>query len=175
MASALEDIKDVVFLRLVLFETSHKDSNLSAKDTQLSSNTYWLSSNLDTLAWDNSNWYYTPVSEYSDYTALNKLPAANVSVSVTALSKEHSEYESSSEVQVTLENHSSFSAFFISLNLVDEEGKNVVPVIWEDNYLTLWPREEVTVQVRTLEGAAYAAAAVKVVGKNVKGVTVMVG
>ncbi|KAK3485247.1 glycoside hydrolase superfamily [Neurospora hispaniola] len=158
MASAFENIKDVVFLRL----------------TELSSNTYWLSKNLDTLAWDNSNWYYTPVSEYSDYTTLNKLPTANVTV--TALSKGHSEYESS-KLQVTLENHSSFPAFFISLNLVDKEGKDVVPVIWDDNYVTLWPREKVTVQVRSLEGAGLmrAEAAVKVVGKNVRGMTVMVG
>ncbi|EGZ69741.1 glycoside hydrolase [Neurospora tetrasperma FGSC 2509] len=176
LASAFEDIKDVVFLRLVLSDNS-PNSNPTSKDTELSSNIYWLSSNLDTVAWDNSNWYYTPVTKYSDYTALNKLPAANVSVSVTAWSKGHSEYESSSKVQVTLENHSSFPAFFIILNLVNKEGRDVVPVIWEDNYLTLWPREKVTVQVRTLEGAglAHAAAAVEVVGKNVKGMTVMVG
>ncbi|ESA41814.1 exo-beta-D-glucosaminidase, variant [Neurospora crassa OR74A] len=243
LASAFEDIKDVVFLRLVLSGTSPKDSDTSPKNSNpssdvlsnpssssskntelkalsnpsskasnpssdvlsnpssssnanpssssssnpsssarntehkvLSSNTYWLSSTLDTLSWDNSNWYYTPVSEYSDYTALNKLPAANVSVSVTALSKGHSEYESS-KVQVTLENHSSFPAFFISLNLVNKEGQDVVPVIWDDNYLTLWPREKATVQVGTLEGAelVHAAAAVKVAGKNLKGMTVMVG
>ncbi|KAK3950626.1 glycoside hydrolase superfamily [Pseudoneurospora amorphoporcata] len=165
--SALKNIKDVVFLRLVL-------SNSSSKDTgALSHNVYWLSKTIDTLDWDNSDWFYTPVTKYSDYTALNKLAAANVSV--TAWSRGHASPEGHSEstVQVTLENHSPVPAFFISLNLVDKDGRDVLPVTWEDNYLTLWPKEKVTVEVSPLGAAELAA--VQVFGKNVKGTTVKIG
>lgn len=162
LASALKNIKDVVFLRLVLTDPSTKDTGA------LRRNVYWLSKSIDTLDWNNSDWFYTPVTKYSDYTALNKLAAANVTVS--AQSGGHgSKGESDLTVRVTLENHSSVPAFFISLNLVDKDGNDVLPVTWDDNYLTLWPKEKITVGVRALGRAKQAA--VQVVGKNVKGST----
>lgn len=187
LAGALNNVKDVVFLRLVLSDPSSSPSS-SSKDPStgvlLSRNVYWLSKTIDTLDWDNSDWFYTPVTKYSDYTALNKLAAANVSVSVTAASsgrghddgqkgERHSRLGSGSAVQVMLENHSSVPAFFISLTLVDKEGKDVLPVTWEDNYLTLWPGEKLTFEGRSLGKAE--TAGVQVVGKNVRGKTVMVG
>ncbi|KAA8629498.1 hypothetical protein SMACR_05835 [Sordaria macrospora] len=166
LSSALKNIKDVVFVRLVLSDPSSKDTQV------LSRNVYWLSKTIDTLDWDNSDWFYTPVTKYSDYTALNKLAAANVSLAARSRGhgpKGHSE----SAMQVTLENHSSVPAFFIRLNLVDKDGKDVLPVTWDDNYLTLWPREKITVKVRPFGGAAEPAV-VQVVGKNVKGSTVSI-
>ncbi|KAJ4410650.1 hypothetical protein N0V85_003936 [Neurospora sp. IMI 360204] len=167
LTSALKNTKDVVFLRLVLSDPS------SSKDTEvLSRNVYWPSKTVDTLDWDNSDWFYTPVTKYSDYTALNKLAAANVSVTASSRGRGQKGHVGSA-VRVTLENHSSVPAFFVSLNLVDKEGKDVLPVTWDDNYLTLWPKEKITVEVRPL--GRVESAAVQVVGKNVKGTTVKVG
>ena len=134
LTSALDNIKDVVFLRLVLSDD---------KGAVLSRNVYWISKSLDTLDWDNSDWFYTPVTKYSDYTALNKLSTANVRASV-------SKNTPADSAAITLENLSSGPAFFISLNLVDDTGKDVLPLTWSDNYVTLFPKEKVTLTVDSL-------------------------
>ena len=52
----------------------------------------------------------------------------------------------SGRTQVTLQNTSSKVAFFIRLKLMrrgtgNESGEQVVPVLWEDNYVSLLPGE----------------------------------
>ncbi|KAI1765271.1 glycoside hydrolase family 2 protein [Hypoxylon sp. FL1150] len=152
LTEALEPITDVAFLRLVLSDD---------KETVLSRNVYWLASTIDTLDWDNSDWFYTPVTEYANFTALNDLPAAKVSVTLaTPPSPRHNAAKS---ISVVVENHSELPAFFIRLNLVDEDGEDVLPVVWSDNYITLWPNEKLELQVEGEGGAA-----VEVSGGNIK-------
>jgi exo-1,4-beta-D-glucosaminidase len=139
----------VMFLRLVL-----KDDN----DAVLSRNVYWLTSTVDTLDWENSDWYYTPVTNYTNFTALNSLQAASLTVSTT-------ESDNGNGAIVVLENLSDVPAFFVSLNLVDDAGNDVHPVTWTDNYVTLWPREKLEVQVNS---AAAKAKSIAVKGKNVE-------
>jgi exo-1,4-beta-D-glucosaminidase len=44
---------------------------------------------------------------------------------------------------VTLENPSKTLAFFVHLKLErDDNGEEVLPVIWEDNYISLLPGEK---------------------------------
>ncbi len=62
-------VSDVAFLKLTLLD----DKGLS-----LSRNVYWLASTIDSLNWDASNWYYTPVSKYANLQGLAKLQAATV-------------------------------------------------------------------------------------------------
>jgi exo-1,4-beta-D-glucosaminidase len=146
-APSLEGIADMVLLKLVL-----KDEKQI-----LSRNVYWLSSKPDVLDWDNSTWYITPITSGADFTALNKLPVANVSVQAAG-------------DKVMLENTSKIPAVFISLNLVDGAGQDVVPVLWSDNYVTLWPGEKLKLEVKSTgsdEGSS-----VEVVGKNVAAQTV---
>lgn len=126
----VSNITDVAFLRLVLSD---------ANDAELSRNVYWLSSSLDKLDWDHSTWFYTPVSSWSDLKSLKNLETASVSVSVGAAA--------SGSSTVTLKNQASVPAFFIRLNLVDNEGNDVVPVMWSDNYVTLWPHETMELTV----------------------------
>ncbi|KAI1341461.1 glycoside hydrolase family 2 protein [Xylariaceae sp. FL0016] len=143
----LKAIADVVFLRLTLSDD---------KGATISRNVYWLAKTIDTLDWDNSDWFFTPVTKYADFTTLNKLADAEVSVSATA---------STSAVDtkmIVLENKSSSPAFFIRINLVDKDGNDVLPVFWSDNYVTLWPHEKLELEV---EGKG--AAAVQISGKNV--------
>ncbi|KAM7191967.1 Glycoside hydrolase superfamily [Naviculisporaceae sp. PSN 640] len=154
LTSALNSIKDVVFLRLILSDDKGK---------VLSRNVYWIAKSIDTLDWNNSDWFYTPLSKYADYTALNKLATANVSVSVGKNSVDQT-------TSVTLENLSSGPAFFVSLNLVDSKGEDVVPLTWSDNYLTLFPKEKVTVAFQNLGNTE--PAAIQVEGKNVAKATV---
>ncbi|KAI1426548.1 family 2 glycoside hydrolase [Xylaria sp. FL1777] len=148
IATPLNLITDVVFLRITL-ETGKK--------TVLSRNVYWLAKELDVLDWDDSDWFFTPVTKYANYTALNTLQSAKVSVStLVAKSKDQGS-------TIILENKSSVPAFFVTLNLVDKAGQDVLPVFWSDNYVTLWPYEKLELKV---EGKG--AAAIEVKGKNIE-------
>ncbi|KAI8632523.1 glycoside hydrolase family 2 protein [Xylariaceae sp. FL1651] len=155
LSAPLKLKNDVVFLRLTLVD---------GKNTTISRNVYWLS-NIDTLDWDNSDWFYTPVTKYADYTALNKLQTAKVSVSTT---KGARGADSDKGYTIALENQSSVPAFFIRLNLVDKAGGDILPVFWSDNYVTLFPHEKLELEVQG-EGAA----AIQVSGKNINATKVL--
>lgn len=126
----VDKIKDVAFLRLILQDTD---------GSVLSRNVYWIPSSLDRLSWHDSTWYYTPVTQYADYTALERLQTASLVVYTSGADGNNT---------VTLQNRSNFAAFFIRLNLVDARGDDVVPVYWSDNYVTLLPSEKVELTVR---------------------------
>lgn len=123
-------IKDVAFLRLIL---SGEDGEV------LSRNVYWLATTLDVVKWGHSTWYHTPVKPYADMTALQNMATAQVSTTLNM--------DVDTWMSVTLENESDVPAFFIRLNLVDGEGEDVVPVMWSDNYVTLFPRERLELVV----------------------------
>ena len=151
LAGALGNVKWVVFIRLILSDAEGK---------VLSRNVYWVAKEPDVLDWGNSTWYLTPVTKYSDYTALNKLAPAHVTVDAAKVGHD--------EVAVTLENKSGVPAFFVSLNLVDREGKDVLPLTWEDNYVTLWPKERMTLKAKAVGAGRWEPSAVQVAGKNVE-------
>lgn len=158
--NGLDKVKDVVFVRLTL----------SKNNKVVSRNVYWVGGGVDALNWDKSTWYHTPVTKYADYTSLSKLSAASVKVTVGA-STCQSKTEGVKGKTVTLENTSGVPAFFVSLNLVDGAGADVVPVLWSDNYVTLWPNETVKVTVGQWEEKA---AAVEIKGWNVKAASVKI-
>jgi exo-1,4-beta-D-glucosaminidase len=145
LSRTLGAVKDVVFLRLVLSD---------GKNT-LSRNVYWLGPTVDTLDWDNSSWFDTPVSKFVDLSALNKMQSAAVSATVSS---------GSGGLKVVLNNKATVPAFFVRLNLVDSAGEDINPVFWSDNYVTLWPGETLELDV-SYEGGK--AAKVQVSGKNV--------
>ncbi|KAL2132946.1 hypothetical protein VTI74DRAFT_3136 [Chaetomium olivicolor] len=157
LGEVFQNVTTMVFLRLVLRDE---------KGIVLSRRVYWVAKEVDVLDWERSEWYYTPVSNYVDYTALNRLSPANVSVLAVNRGK--------SEVSVTLENQSEVPAFFISLNLLDAEGSDILPVTWEDNYVTLWPKEKLTLTARAVGFGKWDAVSVQVIGKNVAQVIVKV-
>ena len=115
----------------------------------LSRNFYWLSTRPDTLAFDKTEWYYTPLTSYADFTALQTLPQAVVKASLKF-------NESGEELSghVVVENASATLAFLVRLRLLKgKDGVEILPVFWEDNYLCLLPGEkrELTVHVRKSE------------------------
>ena len=108
----------------------------------VSRNVYWLSTKKDVLAWDKSDWYYTPLTEYADLTGLSQLPPAEVAATAR--------FESG-RARVSLRNPSKAVAFLVHLAVrKGQGGEEVLPVLWDDNYVTLLPGE-----TRELE-AAYA-------------------
>jgi len=113
------------------------------------SNLYWLSTKTETLDWAKSNWWMTPTASFADFTALSQLPKVKLRVT------DHTERKGDEAVtHVTIENPSKSVAFFVRLK-VDKgtKGDEILPVVWEDNYISLLPGEkrEVTATYRAVE------------------------
>jgi exo-1,4-beta-D-glucosaminidase len=136
-----------------------------AQGRRVGSNLYWLSTKSETLDWANSNWYTTPTLSYADFTALEQLP--KVKLSVTSRTERKDEH---AITHVVVENPSRNLAFFVRLK-VDRNpgGPEILPVLWEDNYITLLPGERrelsATYRASALEAAK---ASVEVSGWNVE-------
>jgi exo-1,4-beta-D-glucosaminidase len=101
-------------------------------------NFYWLSTKPETLDWAKSNWWTTPTASYADYTSLAQLPKVKLNVS------SRSETQGEDAVtRVTIENPSKTLAFFVRLKLdKGKGGEEILPVVWQDNYISLLPGEK---------------------------------
>ena len=131
------------FLQLTLEDKSGKT---------VSHNFYWLSTKPDVLDDPKSTWYYTPQKAFADFTPLEALPRAEVK-----LDSSFSVRGNDQLATVTLKNASPNLAFFLRLKLKKgAEGEEVVPVFWEDNYVSLLPGEirqlRASCRVKDLEG-----------------------
>ena len=128
----LPDIADLSPTYFVSLRISDSSGNL------LGSNFYWLSSKPETLDWARSNWYVTPTVSYADFTALAQLPKVKLKVAV------HNERKGEDEVtHVTLENPTRNLAFFVRLKVNKGiDGAEILPVLWQDNYISLLPGEK---------------------------------
>jgi len=129
------------------------------------SNFYWLSTKPETLDWSKSNWYMTPTASYADYTSLAQLPKVKLNVS----SRSGNDGKVA-ETRVTLENPSKSLAFFVRLKIdKGQGGEEILPVVWEDNYISLLPGEkrEITATYLT-RNLGEATPEVKISGWNVE-------
>jgi exo-1,4-beta-D-glucosaminidase len=141
-------------------------------------NVYWLSTQPDEVNWDKTigNPQAT-MTQYGDLKQLQSLTAATVSVSADT----HRTWETDggdTETDVTITNTSTQPtvAFFLRADVrrgsrsgVPASGDNqVVPIMWSDNDVTLWPGESETLRA-TYRGADLgdAAPVVSVSGWNV--------
>jgi exo-1,4-beta-D-glucosaminidase len=113
------------------------------------SNFYWLSTRPETLDWSKSNWYTTATASYADYTSLAQLPKTKLKVA------SHTESKGVESItHVTLENPGKAIAFFVRLKVnKGKGGEEILPVVWQDNYVSLLPGEkrEITATYRTAE------------------------
>jgi exo-1,4-beta-D-glucosaminidase len=104
----------------------------------VSDNFYWLSSKPDTLDWKKrQDTAYTPQKDYGDLTALNKLRTVKLAV------KEKVEHKGDQgSIRFDVKNPSNDVAFMVHLRLTKGEGDDdLVPIFWDDNYITLLPGE----------------------------------
>jgi exo-1,4-beta-D-glucosaminidase len=116
------------------------DLKLRGTDGKLvSDNFYWLSVKPDVLDPDKSTEPFMPNKSFADFTALNHMPAVKVKVA--------SSFQAG-RGQVTLTNPGKQVAFFIEMQLnKGEGGEPVLPILWDDNYVSLLPGESKTIKV----------------------------
>jgi exo-1,4-beta-D-glucosaminidase len=152
----ISGLSPTYFLALQITDSSGKT---------LGSNFYWLSTKQETMDWAKSTWYMTPTLSYADYTALSQLPKVKLNIT------HHSERQEENEItHVTLENPSKSLAFFVRLKVDQGKGgEEILPVLWQDNYVTLLPGEkrEIAATYRASQLGA-AKPAVEVSGFNVE-------
>ncbi|PWT92826.1 MAG: glycosyl hydrolase family 2 [Blastocatellia bacterium] len=119
----------------------------------VSKNFYWLSKTDDVLDWAKSTWYYTPTSSFADMTQLSALPPVKLNVTATTVRKTNGE----EIAHVTLSNPGKSLAFFVQLAIQQDQHKqSALPIIWQDNYVTLLPGEsreiKATYELKNLKG-----------------------
>ena len=125
----LQDLSTTYFVKLELEDTDGK---------ALSSNFYWLSTKKGVFDWEKSYFWTTPLISYPDYTALQTLPEVELTMTSNIEVDKNKEL-----VNVTMTNPAKYLAFAVNLRLTSGEGgKEIIPVLWEDNYFPLLPGEK---------------------------------
>ena len=118
----------------------------SAKGKSISRNVYWLSTQTDELDWAHSNWYLTPVTRYADLTPLQSLPTATSEIRATL---QHAGADDIVTVTLTVPPSSRAVALFQHVSIKRSAGGELMlPVLWSDNDVTLWPGESLTLTAR---------------------------
>ncbi len=158
---AFDPASPVYFVDLVLKDNFGKE---------LSTNFYWLSAKKNIYDWAaEDNDAFTPVKSYEDFTALQSLPSAGkISVGAGVLSGAGGPL-----VRAMLQNRSDHLAFQIHLGIRRKnEGADILPVLWSDNYFSLMPGEsrEVTAQFLSPD-ALSGETELRVTGWNIETVT----
>jgi len=124
----IDGLSDVYFVRLELKNSTGKVESI---------NWYWLSGKKDELNWKKSTWYYTPQSVFTDYSSLANMPKTTLDVSHTS-----KKTAAGMSHQITLKNTGKTVAFFVHVRALKEKGgDDILPVIFEDNYISLAPGE----------------------------------
>ena len=124
----IQGLDSLYFLKLELKDKAAKTVSI---------NWYWLSKSEDSLDWKKSTWYYTPQTDYINYHDLQKLPPVQLRLSYT------SEKNNAKDIQhIRVTNTGKGIAFFVHLRVLKNKGgSDILPVIFDDNYLLLAPGE----------------------------------
>jgi exo-1,4-beta-D-glucosaminidase len=138
----------------------------------ISRNVYWLSTQTDVLDWAHSRWYLTPLSQYADLKALQTLPKVKSDVRANMQSDGDGHV-----VTVTLSMPASAKsvALFEHVTLrPSASGDAMLPILWSDNDVTLWPGESVTLTAH-YAGQLSGSPVVEVSGWNMPSHSVPIG
>lgn len=150
-----QDLSSTYFVKLTLADATGKT---------VSDNFYWLSTQGDTLdkPRPGSDWYYTPTKQFANFTALSALPPVKLNVSAKSGRAKDELF-----TRVTLENPSKNLAFFVHVSVRDRNDNEILPVIWEDNYISLLPGEKRVISATYADSRDNAKSTVQVDGWNI--------
>jgi exo-1,4-beta-D-glucosaminidase len=135
----IKNLTPVYFLDLRIYNQENKEVDNSI---------YWLSTKADVLDYEGSKklpWpYCTPTKQFADYTALNQLPKVKLDYHY-----EYTKDDQFGKIKLVVKNQTEAIAFFNFLDVVDPQTKQpILPVYWDDNYVTLLPGEEHTYEAK---------------------------
>jgi len=91
------------------------------------------------MDWAKSDWFHTPVTSHADLTALDRLAPTRLSLSARPLPAAAGDAGQKAAL-VRVKNAGSALAFQVRLRVV-RGNDELLPVLWEDNYLALLPGE----------------------------------
>jgi exo-1,4-beta-D-glucosaminidase len=138
---------------------------MSATDKVLAESVYWGSATDDDLGdRKNDEQFTTKLATWADLSALNTMPRGQLDVSSHV-----SEVRGEEHVAITLTNPSTHVAFFVRVEVTQgADGEEILPVTYDDNYLTVFPHEERTIEATFSRlGAVSPFPALRVEGYNV--------
>ena len=138
LAYALPEINGVTETYFVNLEL------ISSKNEVVADNFYWLSTKADEMKFEETTWVGTPPKDFANLKGLNTLPKVKVNSTWKQV------IEGDDKVfECTLENTSDQIAFFIETAVIDKKtGETIVPVFWDDNYVSLLPNQTKTLKAR---------------------------
>ncbi len=119
---------------------------------QVDRNVYWLSTQADVVNWAKTEGNpRATMTSYGDLTGLSTLPAG--SVKVTAVTRHLGSQRDSTAVTMSNTSKSGTVAFFLRADVrrgnaqgrPDSGDNQVLPMVWNDNDITLWPGETQTI------------------------------
>ncbi len=123
------DLPEVYFIHL----------KVTKNDKEIDNGFYWMSRKQDILDNKRANCSGTARfnSQYADFSGLNKLPKVKLTYDYT-FDKTNDE----GNITIKVTNTSSSIAFFTFFDVVNKQDEPVLPIFWNDNYVTLLPGEE---------------------------------
>ncbi len=135
----IKNLTPVYFLDLRIYNSENKEVDNSI---------YWLSTKKDVLDYEAAKkleWpFYTPTKSFADYTTLDKLPIINLDYDY-----KYAKENEFGKVTLNIKNNTEALAFFNFLDVLDPETMQpILPIYWDDNYVTLLPGEERTYEAK---------------------------
>jgi exo-1,4-beta-D-glucosaminidase len=124
------DVKSPVYF--VRCELRDKSNNL------LADNVYWQAKQDDDLGDPkNDEQFKVTLQQWGDMSPLNSMPSAKIAIRSEAQEKGAS---------ITLTNKSSYIAFFVRAEITGGiDGEEILPITYDENYITIFPRETRTI------------------------------
>jgi exo-1,4-beta-D-glucosaminidase len=110
----------------------------------VSTNTYWLATRDDVLDFAKTEWFYTPVQQHADLTAVARLPPTTLALDRI------DDSGVPGQARVRVSNAGPALAFQVRLKLTEGpvgHEYDPTPVFWDDNYFALLPGESREVAV----------------------------
>ena len=137
---AFLSVSPINYVELTLADSSGKT---------IDTNFYWLSSKKNQYDWPKTD-AYTAISSYEDLTVLQSLPSAGKLEAFAEIEKASGHLN----VLVKVTNRSENLAFQVHFSVRDKNHDEILPVLWQDNYIELLPGEsrELTAQLRSASG-----------------------
>lgn len=124
----IKNISTTYFVHLRLKDVNNKE---------VVNQIYWLTTGKETFDWDKTYFVNSPNKTFGSLKGLRTMPKADVENKVSFADKGEQ-----TVVTVELKNKSDKIAFFIEMQVNNKEkDQSILPVFWNDNYVTLLPNE----------------------------------